>query len=494
MPRRALALLAACSLGAAPPSLPDTRAELEDLARQLEFFQAFDFARRRLECIGVPQNASDRYVGKLRPFAARRYPEKELLRLLKHPSPRVRTLAAAALFEREDPRLLPQLAPLARDEGPTFPRAELVLGLPPPSDQAPDLKAQTVGQVVGTFLDLYLDAVEGESASDFDDYWGRRKARAHCASWFAVRLLRAQRDTCPLQGEDWPAVRAVRRQIDRLPPRDRALTLLWLRTDGRSEDALATEAEVVTACKALGRERLLKLLRRQTISDDPDVQPGKSNRAHWRWSRMMAFVLDHAPELLRPGDADALLACAEADNPSRWFIAAARVQPKRARAILDAGWAAVRGRGNFGGHAGGELLLARQRLLPDEAPDLAVKWFYAEEPARAWSPHAHAQLLRGLAERPEPRYRKLVAALVRDRRFEALDWQSLVELIALVNALEKRAVVSAEDVRAAWHPLGMGHFHWSRQEAARRYPRETADLLARLASWRTALRRHVEKW
>jgi len=47
-------------------------------------------------------------------------PTKELLPLLKHGNPKVRTLAIMALINKEDPKLLPDIQALVKDEAETF--------------------------------------------------------------------------------------------------------------------------------------------------------------------------------------------------------------------------------------------------------------------------------------------------------------------------------------------------------------------------------------
>src|SRR5262249_49561383 len=135
----------------------------------------------------------------------------------------------------------------------------------------------------------------------------------YCASWFAVKLLRASQGTRPTPKDRLGEVRAVRKEIEKLPPVDRALTLLWLR-EQTGGDALIGEKDLVQACKKLlGPDRLLDILRKRPLTDDPDLHPG---RDEFRTARMIRFVLKDADQLLRPKDADAVLAC-EADYHGR---------------------------------------------------------------------------------------------------------------------------------------------------------------------------------
>jgi hypothetical protein len=272
-------------------------------------------------------------------------------------------------------------------------------------------------------------------------------------------------------------VAEVRKQIDQLPKLDRAVTLLWLHGKNGS-DLLATDDELVKACNVIGPDKLLDVLRGKVPSDDPDL----CSRSAMRW-----FVLEHARVVLRPKDADALLAIDLAEFVPEKFIAAAQLQPKRSREILEAGWNAC------ANSRRADLAVARWRLVPEQHVDFIVDWFYEVQPVLVF-PHNRARFLTKLLDKPQPRDHKLLGALVRDKRFKTLDWQSLETMAYLVNDWEKKPAIAAEDLRKAWHPLGQGHFERiGETEAAKQYPKETKELLARLQRWRDVLRKHFAK-
>jgi hypothetical protein len=73
--------------------------------------------------------------------------------LLKHPDPKVRTLALGAIFQREDGRDLPLIASLINDSALTFPNLHNVIGSgggPQPLSEFED--SQTVGYVAQAML------------------------------------------------------------------------------------------------------------------------------------------------------------------------------------------------------------------------------------------------------------------------------------------------------------------------------------------------------
>lgn len=109
-------------------------------------------------------------------------------------------------------------------------------------------------------------------------------------------------------------------------------------------------------------------------------------------------------------------------------------------------------------------------------------------------PHAHAAFLRGVAGIRDQENRQLFATLIRHPKFNNTDWQTMDNFVKIVNKWAPQPVISEEDRRQAWHPLGMGHFHWSKKEAWKNYPKETNDLMVTLDRWRAELRKSIPQW
>jgi hypothetical protein len=162
-----------------------------------------------------------------------------LATLLKHPDPKVRTLALGALWQREDGRDLPLLVSLINDPAPTFANLhesmDQAIRFRPVSDFE---NTQTVGQVARAMLAYWgvphasrpvqVDFVDGSdagvTADDFAGYWQKYAGRDYAASWFAFRMKRATRETDPIQPE-------YRADIDRVMADMRALSSpdgLWI--------------------------------------------------------------------------------------------------------------------------------------------------------------------------------------------------------------------------------------------------------------------------
>lgn len=153
---------------------PDAGKALKEAARQLKFYGT---TLRLIKSEGVAagwsptpridQRLLAENADRLGKLLARRYPDKDLVPLLKHEDPLVRTLAAILLARSEDAKVRPLLASLQNDKAWTFPR-KLVLGydcgragvwypgrLPaqmPRGFQTGPNRPQTVGEVVKELL------------------------------------------------------------------------------------------------------------------------------------------------------------------------------------------------------------------------------------------------------------------------------------------------------------------------------------------------------
>ena len=478
-------LLSALDGGAVgPPPTRDAKAEMEALVRKLSFFQTRMFIYES-DHHQMPGEVYAAYEKAVRPLFRRAYPVSSLLPLLKHRDPRVRTLAAAGLYAYEDPRLLLELVPLLEDRAETFPEVEAPgnfrLGNP---GVMPPMARKKVRDVARRFLNVYLETAgyrEGiappRGRPGLADYWERRKGRTYCASWFAVRVLRASRGSEPTSKENRGAVRAIHEEIDRLPEVDRAVTLLWL-WDQFGGENLVTEKEVFELCKGLGPDRLVDLLRKKPLNTDPDLWT--TGYIHFRQSTE-AVIIPRAKELFRPKDADGL---AEAG----YYFAAADLQPERAGAHLDRGWKIAQLDGWGGPRM--RLNLERWRRLPEEGTALTVKRFYDEPPLMKPDPHeVRSEFLSALGKTWKPRDRRLLVALVRDKRFATMDWHSLDTLARLVNRVEKKVVVEPEELKKTQQLVGLDNFQLPELVPFEKYPKETPEIKRRMEVWRGLLRK-----
>jgi RNA polymerase sigma factor (sigma-70 family) len=480
-----------------PKTTAETTKRFEDLAGKLAMFPTGDFVYGRADRTDlelgrfVPKKWSEPWLEVYAALSTGRDNVDDLVGLLKHKDPRVRTLALAALFDRQGPKLLPHLAALVGDKEKTVPEVQIrrhLMASPKEVDLLPqDFKEQTVGDVAAQLVNCWLYAA-GYTVKDFESYWGARKDREFCASWFLVRFNRAGQGTSSFDKKRAPLIRAIRKDIDALPETDRDWVLLWLaaNTDSSSSDEpnrlLATPEERVAAGKRLGPDRLMDLIQDKPISKDPDLA-AKDRRTRDR-EYLILWVLRHAGQLLRPEDAPAILEMEKSlrGQPPWCAIAAAELQPAKAREWL---------RGAIGRFAGepvythlawsrADLAAGLWRIVGPSEIDYLADWFYGETVNK--NPHSTqtGRFLEAIRGVRAPADRKLVARLVADARLDKLDYQSLRSLVEVVNGWTKAPVVAAEELRPGW-------------ERGTLWP-ETARDLKVLAGWREKLKNSVAEW
>ena len=465
----------------------------ESHAARIQIFDTASFAYDR--------TLKDRYCGDMCQSAidfqdylkANHLEPVRLRALLKHGDPKVRTLAMAALFDREDPRFLPDFFALLPDAAMSFPALQPMHRLPEMNLPGPKT-TQTVGQIARQFLSFYLDpagyhypAEGGSGQPGFKEYWQEYKDRTYSASWFQVNLARAGQGCSPTPADRVGKIKGLRQEIDRIPLPDRAWVLLILHGEWGSEH-LVTDDELVTQLKRVGRPNLLRLLRKESISSDPALRSRPSN--NFSYHRMCIFVLQHAAELLSPQDAGVLL---EREKWERrysehnitdplisgwWPIAAARLNVTQADSILTE--AMPRFKDEYLRDDRVNLALALWRLVGEPAKEFLADSFLSFELGPSF--------LKTLTDSPAERDVSLLKSLVNDSRLVRLSWRSLEALVRLANAHCPKPLVTAEEFQQAWHPSGIELAYGDLPEARRRFPKETQALLDKMAQWRQRLK------
>ena len=410
-----------------------------------------------------------RLVKDLRELSGNR---EALVALLTNNDPKVRTLALGALFQRVDGRDLPLIASLINDPAQTIPDLHDSMssaGGPRPMSEVES--PQTVGSVAQTMLAFwgvlhdgrpvemgFRRPATGITTTDFAEYWRKYAGRKYAASWFMVKMKRATRQTTPIQPEYQPDIQRVLAEIKALPMPDRAWIQLYvLAPEGwiefEKEDLVAQDRELIAMTKKLTPGALLCFLQRREVSNDPDLLMDKDNQ---EFVRMSNFILRHADELLRPGDADSLLACEYVEHNSggvnpAWAIGAALVQPARASEILH--HALARETRNYE-TAAGALAGALWRIRGPAEMDYFVNWFYTVLPTASEPMHQPVAFLWEVEAAARPDTKQLIAALVKDPRFNNTDWATLKELLAKVNASRPTPLVQTRDIYDA-QPNGL---------------------------------------
>lgn len=505
-------ILCATAFPAIAASPADVLNKCETLEPRLKFFDTQSLIYKRSPFRYSGAGVVDNHVLLTNQLSALNAGVDDIVPLLSHTNAHIRTLALAAMFVTEDPRMLPHLVPVVDDNAETWPSIAIesravafhIGGL---HEDPPRTNNQTVGRIATQMLSFYMQpagyhyGVKGSGTDNpgFERYWNDRKSRKYCASWFYARLLRASAGTSPTQKDAIPAIRQLRNDIDRIPEPDCTWTLLWLNGESGS-DALIDEKELVARCKTIPPDKLLALLQNRIPSDDPDLQPRRMN--NYFHKRMQIFVLKHAAELLPPDAAPAILACdawqrdyqkhgiTDPNITPWWTIAAASLQPQKAASLLKNELA----RPLHALDERGDIAVALWKLCGTGEIDYLADWFFRVKPDHSSFPNCRTQFIQEAAVTKEPDGRRLMARLVSDPRMADTDWATTEGMIRVVNGWLPKPLVGDDDIRKAWHPYGIGTFDRDRSKAAREYPKETAALLQILADWRATLASSRSSW
>jgi hypothetical protein len=457
----------------------DTQVRFEKMAKGLTYFPTGEFVYGRADQLDrlFPEKLKAPWYAVLSEISSTKHSVKDLVALLQHEDPKVRTLALAALFQRQDPRLLPHLAQSVGDKAKTAPDLQILRAITLQMDfevTPDDYHEQTVDRVATLLVNWWLEPA-GFSAKDFAAYWAVRKDRDHCAGWYAAKVLRATGGISPFHNDREARVQAVRAEIDKLPQPDRDWTLLYTATfAGAGQDAFASTKDLLDAARRLGHASLLDLLQGKAVGGDPDLDPDKQRGAGLR--AMSAFVLRHAGALLRPEDAPTVLPL----HGHLGVIAAAHLQPANAKKWLEGELAKTKGKGHLASYRRADLAAALWATCGTAEIDYLADWFYNEPVPK--NPHSPAtgEFLRGAVGQRTPDDRKLVAALVNDPRLDKLDYQSLRSLSEAVSRWTKTPVLSHQELYPNWE----GGTWWP----------ETENDFKVLKTWRAKLRAGVKSW
>ena len=497
----AITVLAIAPTAANAASNPDAvQAKVNSIAEHLSHFATrANIVNRTLMEMEIPPKVFAEQAQLLADLRSLSHAPDELHRLLRDPDPKVRTIALGALFVREDPQDLPYIAPLIGDHAATI--SDLHNSMRASFPIVPKIDSemegpQTVGQVASAMIQFYLEAThvqlaerangypipEADLSSTFDRYWAERKDRAHCASWFLVKLKRATRQTEPVPEQYREDVDAVLAQIAALPSPDREWTLLYA-LFGESlpgSEYLVRDAALVYAAQAIGPVDLMKFLLLQPFSADPDLRFTQTDPRGEVFFPIAGFILNHAPQLLRPGDAPVLRAHAF-NNPQLWqgfsslWVAASDWlsgidSPAKGAAQLKADFTLFPPSSiPWSQREQMPLALELWRLSGAGEKKFLVDWFYGLSPEQ--NPSLGQDFLRAVDADARPDTPELLTAIVADSRFDSTNWSVLVELLTPAGGGRSTPLVPTTEI----------HSYMPNQHRS--------DEAVVFASWRNVLRR-----
>jgi hypothetical protein len=306
-----------------------------------------------------------------------------------------------------------------------------------------------VGQVARLFVRFWMEQAYWQD-KDFPAYWALRKDRAFCSSWFRVRMVRALQGSSSFDKNRADRVRAIRKDIERLPPLDRDWTLFWLGSISIAEGSpegvafLVKPDDMLQAGKRLGPARLMDLLQGKAISSDPDLGTDLPSLVGRRV--LSVYVLKNARALLRTEDGPTLLTLEDAFRSPWWTIAAAELQPARARKLLTDGLSRFGEETYFDAWNRAELAAALWKVGGEDESGYLVNWFYGEKVDLNPSTTQTEIFLSRIAGVRAPADRKLLARLIADPRFDKLDYQSLRGMVLTVQRWTKDPLLPQEEI------------------------------------------------
>ena len=200
----------------ATPSAAQTRADFERMAGETPCLEIGSVIYDRPQELYMTKDVNDakdreRHNKVLAEVADPKSTKDVLLGLLGHADPKVRTLAAMALFDREDPSVLPALVKLAADTASTSTAISLHRPLSAPQRGRSRRSANSpIGWSVYLKASGFDQGMDREFGEDFAEILECPEGPLVLYRLVAVKLARASQGTSPLPNDRVNRVRAVR--------------------------------------------------------------------------------------------------------------------------------------------------------------------------------------------------------------------------------------------------------------------------------------------
>ena len=200
-----------------------------------------------------------------------------------------------------------------------------------------------------------------------------------------------------------------------------------------------TPFELVRNASELGHEAMIGLLNGQIKSADPDLRARQDFVYSESLQALQTFVLKGSSQLLAETDRGFLLQ-EKFSRFVRYPIAAAQLDRKSAASILHAAF--QRFDGHLDDYNRAVLAMALWNLEGQRETRFILDWFYnASMGAGLYATPRHV-FLRDAEE--QEKAKSLIAALIRDPRFDSLEWNSLDDLVWMIRRWTRRDFVSSD--------------------------------------------------
>jgi hypothetical protein len=267
---------------------------------------------------------------------------------------------------------------------------------------------------------------------------------------------------------------------------------LWAATPRGSEvlGGRLSDSTIVAALKVLGPDTLMMFVRRQVVSDDPDLRPAADGTPrHYFADGMIQFILNNAVDLLRASDADAVLLESQRELPHGvpvpWIAATARL-----RGLVDMNGATnwlkneittipITRRLDIRQDHQAMLAATLWHMRGPAEKDYLTQWFYSVQPmAQQDIPNGSATFVRMIGQYERQDVDSILTSIVSDPRFDRSDSFTLAELLKTVNSRRGTPLVE---------PGVISDYRY----ASLRF--ERPDQTQVLANWRALLREHFRR-
>ena len=485
------------------------REQFETVARKIKIFATSDYVHNRdATFIGDAESTNVAVRSLLRPARRdrSRYPWtddpwfRSVADLLEHEDPRVRTLAMLAIYHTRDPAAIDRLAGRLSDQALTFPKPEFV-ALPSFNADGSLQETPVLDQSVADVAESMLRSMIAPSLSNWrldgkyrdstlDRFWLDRRGRDHWIGWFVFELGQATRHQSQVLPDTAGLVGDVIRKIQRLPPIEREITLLAV--FGSPDDRLRIKQagyydgqEMLRyAAIRLGPDRLLRLLAGEALIDDPDLPK--------HLPTIQRYIYEHATTNLRPSDQATVLELARQQSRADAYIAAARLAPTTAAAVLREAFAVKQGKYEGGSRV--RIMIALWQLEGNDEADYLIDWFFDDQSPRLGRSPYRSEWLRFMLDRFDAADRQMLARILLDVRADALTLPEHRTFARKLNRNLLSPVIEGDVIERLHHPFGDSHFDGQIKEARRKFPEETAHVVTELADWRSKLRASVPLW
>lgn len=486
-----------------------TRKDFEEMASKMRYlaYRAVLYDQVRHDYYHPQRQSETEYhFLMLNYITNRKYLKDDLIELLEHENARVRTLATVALFDQNDPSILPDLFALRNDNAKTFDGyCEHGYPLSPSSAYGSPPKTQTVAFIVRKMIKLYMnksgftgvfhDNLQIQDYLNtelkFYKYWSTRKKLTDSAGWIAAHLTRACRGNSNVEQDTNARIEEVRERINRLPKDQRTLTLLWLNGE-RMGKQLTSEEELLLLCKKLGAEKLIQLLKNNPPSYDPDFYIQKEYSSNY--TTMIFFILNNATELFNGEHVEELLECERlhrklSSNGFRstivspvWAIAAAKISSESSSMILHEAYR----RFEKNPHYLDSICVTLWEVEGKSEAKFIIDWLYGNMPDDDYTLSPQRDFLRMVSKSENGQ--EIVSQIMMDARFNSFNMKT-------VNVITKEVKLWLhEDV---YNKLGLNYFATSYEKWKayhRQDMKQKRELEVKLPSWRTALLKSIPLW